>query len=269
MRRLARRLRREEGGYSMLELVMVMAILSAVLGGLTALFLSASTSELSLNNRFQAQLNAALALSKLRTDVHCASSITPTGGASSITLTQPGPCSSRTVTDGVLNSTTTVTSANAAFTSGDVGRSITGTGIPAGASVSAVASATSVTISAAATATATGVSLTIAGTPRSVMWCTVAEPAPNGSKYDLYRTVGATCDATGIKEAESLTLSFGTTAGCLVNGASATNLFYFTAQSAGSSLAKLHVDLPVNTSSKTLNQYELCDDLILRNSSRA
>ena len=180
MRRLAGRLRRAEGGYSLIELVMVMAILSTVLGGLTALFLSASRSELSLNNRFQAQLNAALALSKLRTDVHCASTITPTGAASSITLTQPTQCS---------------------------------------------------------------------GGGGQVSWCTVA----SGSTYDLYRKTGATCDATGIQEAESLTVS---------------NVFTFTAQVAATSLAKLHVDLPVNVSSKTLDQYELIDDLVLRNSSR-
>ena len=80
-------------------------------------------------------------------------------------------------------------------------------------------------------------------------WCTVA----SGSTYNLYRKAGATCDATGIQEAESLTVA---------------NVFTFTAQVAATSLANLHVDLPVNVSSKTLDQYELIDDLVLRNSSR-
>lgn len=70
----------------------------------------------------------------------------------------------RSVADGVLNSTTTVTSATAAFTSADVGASISGTGIPGGATITTVNSGTSVTISAAATATNTGVTLTITQT---------------------------------------------------------------------------------------------------------
>jgi Phage capsid family len=68
---------------------------------------------------------------------------------------------SRFVADGVLNSTTTVTSATAAFTSADVGSSISGIGIPALATIASVTNATTVVISAAATATASGVTLTI------------------------------------------------------------------------------------------------------------
>ncbi len=183
MRRLASRLRRDEGGYSLIELVTVMLILSTILGALTTLFVSSSNSELRLNNRFQAQLNAAIALDRLRKDVHCAQSITPTGAASSITLTQPSQCS---------------------------------------------------------------------GGGGQVSWCTVA----SGSKYNLYRKqgTGGTCgDTTYVKEAESLTLA---------------NVFTFTAQVASTSLAKLHVDIPVNVSSHSVDQYELADDIVLRNSSR-
>ena len=182
MRRLASRLRRDSDGYSMIELVTVMLVLSTILGGLTTLFVSASSSELRLNNRFQAQLNATLGLNRLRTDVHCAQSITPTGAASSITLTQPSGCS---------------------------------------------------------------------GGGGQVVWCTLA----NGSKYSLYRKqgTGGTCgDATYVKVAELLTLA---------------NVFTFTAQS-GTSLAKLHVDLPVNAGPTSADQYELVDDIVLRNSSR-
>lgn len=66
-----------------------------------------------------------------------------------------------TFADGTTASNTTVTSATAAFTSADVGRTITGTGIPANTTITAVGSSTSVTISAAATATGTGISITI------------------------------------------------------------------------------------------------------------
>lgn len=67
-----------------------------------------------------------------------------------------------TVADGATTSaSTTVTSATAAFTSDDLGVSISGGSIPAGAVIVKINSATSVVISKAAGSTATGVSLTI------------------------------------------------------------------------------------------------------------
>ena len=87
-----RRLRcaHEEAGYSFVELLTVMAILGVVLGGLTQIFVSGSKAELDLNQRFQAQAVGRLALDKLRTEIHCASTATSTG--SSITLTMPTGC---------------------------------------------------------------------------------------------------------------------------------------------------------------------------------
>lgn len=65
-------------------------------------------------------------------------------------------------TDGVTtSSSTTLTSASAAFTSADVGRTISGSGIPAATTISSVTNGTTIVLSAAATATATGVSITI------------------------------------------------------------------------------------------------------------
>lgn len=91
MRRL-RRVVLGEGGHSLIELVVVMGILGTVLGGLTTLFVQGSNAELDLNLRFQAQQNAALALRKLRAEVHCTSSVTPAGASSTITLTLPAQC---------------------------------------------------------------------------------------------------------------------------------------------------------------------------------
>lgn len=94
---LASRLR-EEGGYTLIEMIGVLAILSTVLGALTALFVSASRAELDMNERFRAQQDARLALSTLRRDVHCARSATATDAAPAlvfaVTLTpspNPGP----------------------------------------------------------------------------------------------------------------------------------------------------------------------------------
>lgn len=75
----------DERGYSLMEMIAVMAILGIVLGSLTTLFVSGSKAELGMNSRFEAQNTARLALDRLRRDVHCATSATSTG--TSVTLT--------------------------------------------------------------------------------------------------------------------------------------------------------------------------------------
>lgn len=189
-RRVLRRLRGERG-FSLIEMLTVMVIMGIVMGSLTTVFVSASNSEADMNNRFQAQLTSRLALDKLRREVHCASVITPTGVASSVTLTLPSYCK-------------------------------TGSG--------------------------------------SITWCTRS----NGTnRYALYRVVGATCTG-GVKWADYLVPS-STAATC----SGALCIFNYTAQST-SSLAKLGVDLPVNVKpAKTVEQYELIDDIVLRNSTRS
>jgi len=66
----------QQHGYTLTELIIVMAILGVVLTALTTLFVSGSRAELDLSNRFQAQQNARLALDKLRREIHCASEVT-------------------------------------------------------------------------------------------------------------------------------------------------------------------------------------------------
>jgi len=70
---MIRKLLRDERGFSLVELLVVMAILGIVLGALTTVFVSGSNAELNLNRQFQAQQAARLALDKIRTDIHCAS----------------------------------------------------------------------------------------------------------------------------------------------------------------------------------------------------
>jgi prepilin-type N-terminal cleavage/methylation domain-containing protein len=189
-RRVLRRLRGDRG-FSLIEMLMVMSIMGIVMGSLTTVFVSASNSEVDMNNRFQAQLTARLALDKLRREVHCASVVTPTGAASSVTLTLPAYCK-------------------------------TGSG--------------------------------------SITWCT---RNLGTNRYGLYRIVGATCTG-GVKWADYL-VSSSTVSVC----SGALCIFSYTAQST-SSLAKLHIDIPVNVKpSMTVERYELVDDIALRNSTRS
>jgi len=64
---------RNENGFSLVDLLVVMVILGLVMAGLTTTFVSGSRAELHLNRRFQAQQQARLALHRIRADVHCAS----------------------------------------------------------------------------------------------------------------------------------------------------------------------------------------------------
>ena len=93
----------------------------------------------------------------------------------------------------------------------------------------------------------------------SITWCTRS----NGTnRYALYRVVGSTCTG-GVLWADYLV----PTSTATVSGG-ALQIFNYTAQST-SSLAKLHVDFPVNVKpAKTVELYELMDDIVLRNSSR-
>ena len=189
-RRLLRRLRRERG-YSLVEMLIVLSIMGIVMGSLSTVFVQASNSEADMNNRFQAQLGARLALDKMRREVHCGSVASPAGSSSSVTLTLPSYCK-------------------------------TGSG--------------------------------------SITWCTRSIAT---NRYGLYRVAGATCTG-GVKWADYLAPS-STAAVC----SGALCIFSYTAQST-SSLAKLHVDFPVNVKpSRSVDMYELQDDIVLRNSTRS
>jgi prepilin-type N-terminal cleavage/methylation domain-containing protein len=69
---LVRRIMGGEQGYSLIELLVTMVILSIVLASLTTVFLSGTSAEASLNRRFQAQQSARMGLDRIRTDIHCA-----------------------------------------------------------------------------------------------------------------------------------------------------------------------------------------------------
>lgn len=88
---------RDERGYSLVELVISMAILGFVMASISVLLVSATNAEVDMNQRFQAQTAARLGLDKLRREVHCAQSVavsgTPAGGRyPTATLTIPTTC---------------------------------------------------------------------------------------------------------------------------------------------------------------------------------
>jgi prepilin-type N-terminal cleavage/methylation domain-containing protein len=89
--RVAGARRSGEAGFSIVELLIVMAILGAIVGSLGALFVSAMNAEADISRRFEAQSNARLALDKVRRETHCASAAT-LPDATRVELTMPAWC---------------------------------------------------------------------------------------------------------------------------------------------------------------------------------
>ena len=82
---------RGEAGYSLVEMLTVMVIMSVVFTGITQVFVSGSKAQIDQDSRFRAQLNTRIAMDKLRKDVHCASDVTPFA-TNSITIKLPSGC---------------------------------------------------------------------------------------------------------------------------------------------------------------------------------
>jgi type II secretory pathway pseudopilin PulG len=91
---------RSRGGYTLIELVVVLSIFMIIVTALTTLFTSGAKAELDLNRRFEAQQNARLALDRMRRELHCADSLTPgadadaDGNVASVTASLPSQCPS-------------------------------------------------------------------------------------------------------------------------------------------------------------------------------
>jgi prepilin-type N-terminal cleavage/methylation domain-containing protein len=100
--RLLRRLA-ERGGYTLVELLVVMVILLVILTALTDAFASATKAEVDQTSRASDQQSARQALDRMRKDIHCASSSTgptatvdglgnPNGGYVILFNETPGQC---------------------------------------------------------------------------------------------------------------------------------------------------------------------------------
>jgi prepilin-type N-terminal cleavage/methylation domain-containing protein len=182
-----RRLRGERG-FSLVEMITVVAIMSVVLTGLVSLFVQGTNSQLDLNRRFEAQQTARLALDRMRREIHCSKGASTSGGTgerAAVTLRLAGHCK-----------------------------------------------------------TAVG------GVDTDVTWCTVAAGT---NRWALYRKVGSTCGATGVKWGDYL---------------SASAIFDYQTQSA-EQLAHLRIRFPVDLKvGDATPTYSLCDVIVLRNSLR-
>ena len=88
-----------EHGYSLSEMLVVLAIIGIVVTALTQLFVSASTAQVDMTRRFEAQQDMRLALDKLRREIHCAKEVSWTGGlpASEIRITLGDYCPTNNV----------------------------------------------------------------------------------------------------------------------------------------------------------------------------
>jgi type II secretory pathway pseudopilin PulG len=67
-------------------MLVVLAIMGIVLTALTQLFVSASTAQVDMTNRFEAQQDMRLALDKLRREIHCANAVSRTPSSINISL---------------------------------------------------------------------------------------------------------------------------------------------------------------------------------------
>jgi type II secretory pathway pseudopilin PulG len=85
---------REQSAFMLTELLTVLLILTIVLTGLTALFVSATKSEMDLRQRFEAQQEARIAMDALRREVHCASTVDVAGASHTVKLTLAAGCPS-------------------------------------------------------------------------------------------------------------------------------------------------------------------------------
>jgi prepilin-type N-terminal cleavage/methylation domain-containing protein len=108
--RLARRVS-EQAGVSLIELIVTLAVLGIVIATLAGIFAAGTNAEVDLNERFQAQSRARVALTTFRRDTHRACTATFTGSTQVVlrsyptTATTTSACTTAVATWCVVGST--------------------------------------------------------------------------------------------------------------------------------------------------------------------
>jgi type II secretory pathway pseudopilin PulG len=87
-----RQLGRDESGFTLIELVTTLGLMLITMTALSYAMIAAHKTEEDLNRRFASQVNARIALDKLRREIHCASAVTPAGSSATITITLGSRC---------------------------------------------------------------------------------------------------------------------------------------------------------------------------------
>ena len=111
-----RRLAEPEDGFTLPEMLVVLAILGIVLLAMTQLFIGAVKAQIDQTSRVNGQQDARIVLDKLRRELHCGSALTY-NSASSVTVTLPSYCPSSPKT--TLSAAVTLPSATIAVAATD------------------------------------------------------------------------------------------------------------------------------------------------------
>ncbi len=91
MKRLLAKIRSTRG-YTLIELLIALTILTIVVGSIVSIFVASSNAQITSNRRFQAQQSARMALERMRREVHCATAVTPAGRQARASLSMPAGC---------------------------------------------------------------------------------------------------------------------------------------------------------------------------------
>jgi prepilin-type N-terminal cleavage/methylation domain-containing protein len=83
-KRTVGRLRRDQRGFTLIELITALGMLLIVITALSGVLISATNIEADMNRRFSSQINARIALDQLRREIHCAISVSPIAPAVSV-----------------------------------------------------------------------------------------------------------------------------------------------------------------------------------------
>ena len=181
------RRRLPETGMTMIELLIVIAILPLVIGAIGIALVSSYKVNTAVRPRLSDSHDAQLTSAYFARDVQSATEITTSTTPVCTTTGSPTPLlglewpatngtqtnaveyvtqaigTTRTVTDGVTSSSTTITSATASFAATDVGSIVSSPLIPTGSFITSVTSATKAVLSIAATGTASHQTFVIGG----------------------------------------------------------------------------------------------------------